>query len=53
MEELAKRLCWEQVGKDGNVAIWRKSVNNGCLKSRPSHIDPPLCDATVDPDKTW
>ncbi|KAG0572375.1 hypothetical protein KC19_VG090000 [Ceratodon purpureus] len=53
MEELAKRLCWEQVGNDGHFAIWRKSVNNVCLKSRPSDIGPPLCDTTVDPDKTW
>lgn len=53
MEELAKRLCWEQVGKDGHVAIWRKSVNNVCLKSRPPDTRPPLCPATADPDKTW
>lgn len=53
MEELAKRLCWEQVGKDGLVAIWRKPRNNNCLRSRSSDSGPALCDAAADPDKTW
>lgn len=53
MEELAKRLCWEQVGKDGIVAIWRKRRSDACLRSRSSDSGPALCDATVDPDRTW
>lgn len=54
MEELAIRLCWEQVGKDELVAIWRKPRSNACLRSRSPDARPALCDAaTVDPDKTW
>ncbi|XP_024376976.1 probable methyltransferase PMT11 isoform X1 [Physcomitrium patens] len=50
MEDLAKHLCWEQVGKDGQVGIWRKPLNHSCLKSRSSDV---LCDPSVNPDETW
>lgn len=53
MEDLAQRLCWEQVGKNGQTAIWHKPTNDVCYKSRPPGTNPPFCDEGDDPDQVW
>uniref|UniRef100_A0A0C9RNM4 Methyltransferase n=1 Tax=Wollemia nobilis TaxID=56998 RepID=A0A0C9RNM4_9CONI len=53
MEDLATRLCWKLVNKEGYIAIWQKPLNNTCYVSRDEGIQPPLCDANDDPDDVW
>ncbi|XP_073391233.1 probable methyltransferase PMT10 isoform X2 [Physcomitrium patens] len=35
IESLTSRLCWKQVGKEGQVAVWRKPLNDSCYIDRP------------------
>uniref|UniRef100_A0A0D6QXJ7 Methyltransferase n=1 Tax=Araucaria cunninghamii TaxID=56994 RepID=A0A0D6QXJ7_ARACU len=53
MEDLATRLCWKLVNKEGYIAIWQKPLNNTCYVSRDEGVQPPLCDANDDPDDVW
>uniref|UniRef100_A0A5B7BS93 Methyltransferase n=1 Tax=Davidia involucrata TaxID=16924 RepID=A0A5B7BS93_DAVIN len=53
MEDLTGRICWELVKKEGYIAIWRKPLNNSCYLNRDPGVQPPLCDATDDPDNVW
>nr|XP_043607484.1 probable methyltransferase PMT10 [Erigeron canadensis] len=53
MEDLTGRLCWELIAKEGYIAIWRKPLNNICYLARNLDVQPPLCDATDDPDNVW
>ncbi|XP_064966307.1 probable methyltransferase PMT11 [Musa acuminata AAA Group] len=53
MQDLAARICWELVKKEGYIAIWRKPLSNTCYESRDSGAQPPLCNADDDPDNVW
>lgn len=53
MANLTSALCWEQLGKDGQIAIWRKPVDNACYEARSFDEGPALCDETDDPDDVW
>ncbi|KAH9324994.1 hypothetical protein KI387_005172, partial [Taxus chinensis] len=53
MEDLATRLCWKLVKKEGYIAIWQKPSNNTCYASRDVGAQPPLCNADDDPDDVW
>lgn len=50
MEELTSHICWELVNRRGEIAIWRKPLNNSCYLSRDGGQQPPLCDSSDDPD---
>lgn len=47
MENLTSRLCWDQVGKDGQIAVWRKPLNNSCYEDRSGDEGPALCEENV------
>lgn len=53
MEELAARICWELVKRDGNIAVWRKPLNNSCYIRHAAGVQPPICDSNDDPDNVW
>lgn len=53
MEDLATRICWKLVKKEGYIAIWQKPVNNTCYVSRDAEIQPPLCNVEDEPDNIW
>nr|XP_023887154.1 probable methyltransferase PMT10 isoform X1 [Quercus suber] len=53
MENLATRICWELVKKEGYLAVWQKPLNNSCYLNRAGEVQPPLCDSDDDPDKVW
>lgn len=53
MENLATRICWELVKKEGYLAVWKKPLNNSCYLNRAGEVQPPLCDSDDDPDKVW
>ncbi|XP_031281591.1 probable methyltransferase PMT10 [Pistacia vera] len=53
MEDLAARICWELVKKDGNIAVWRKPLNNSCYINRAAGVQPPICDSNDDLDNVW
>ncbi|KAF5725300.1 methyltransferase PMT10 [Tripterygium wilfordii] len=53
LEDLANRICWELVKKEGYVAIWRKPLNNTCYLNRDASLQPPLCGSNDDPDNVW
>lgn len=53
MENLATRICWELVKKEGYIAVWRKPLNNSCYLNRADGVQPPLCNSDDDPDKVW
>eukprot|EP00249_Psilotum_nudum_P013575 c24404_g1_i1 orf=734-2785(-) len=53
MVDLAGRLCWELVAKEGYIAIWQKPINNECYYKRDPGTQPPLCDRSEDPNAIW
>ncbi|CAI0617011.1 unnamed protein product [Linum tenue] len=53
MEDLAARICWQLVKKEGNVGIWCKPLNNSCYLGREIGAQPPLCSSSEDPDNVW
>lgn len=53
MVDLATRICWELVKKDGYIAVWRKPLNNSCYFSRAAGVQPPICDSNNYPDNVW
>ncbi|CAI0612501.1 unnamed protein product, partial [Linum tenue] len=53
MGDLAARICWQLVKKEGNVGIWRKPLNNSCYLGREIGAQPPLCSSSEDPDNVW
>ena len=58
MNELTKAMCWElvSVNKDAlngvGVATYRKPTSNDCYEKR-SKQEPPLCEASDDPNAAW
>ncbi|KAK6939941.1 putative S-adenosyl-L-methionine-dependent methyltransferase [Dillenia turbinata] len=44
---------WKELVKEGNIAIWRKPLNNSCYISHDPNIQPPMCDIDDDPDNVW
>ncbi|KAL5559697.1 hypothetical protein UlMin_035908 [Ulmus minor] len=52
LEDLTTRICWKLL-KKGDIAIWQKPLNNSCYLNRESGMNPPLCDASDDPDSVW
>ncbi|XP_068667299.1 probable methyltransferase PMT11 [Aristolochia californica] len=53
MEDLAHRMCWKLVKKEGYLAIWKKPLDNNCYLSRKAGIRPPLCEPDDNPDNVW
>ncbi|CAN1268549.1 Probable methyltransferase PMT10, partial [Linum perenne] len=53
MEDLTRSICWQLVKKEGDVAIWRKPLNNSCYLGREIGAQPPLCSSQEDPDHVW
>ncbi|CAH9075613.1 unnamed protein product [Cuscuta epithymum] len=53
MEDLAGRLCWELVKREGGIAIWKKPLNNSCYVNRRPTATPSLCGTDDDPDYVW
>jgi hypothetical protein len=58
MTELTKAMCWElvSINKDTingvGVATYRKPTSNDCYEKR-SKQEPPLCEASDDPNAAW
>lgn len=48
IEELAESLCWEKKYEKGDIAIWRKKVNEKSCRRKSANI----C-KTRDPDDVW
>lgn len=48
IEELAEQLCWEKKYEKGDLAIWRKKVNDRSCQRK----DAPICQ-TKDADDVW
>ena len=42
--DLAERMCWEVVAKEGVFAIWQKSKDPSCVANRAEGRHPPICD---------
>ncbi|KAI5065436.1 hypothetical protein GOP47_0020131 [Adiantum capillus-veneris] len=53
MLNLTDRLCWTLVAKEHYIAIWQKPSDNTCYKDRPPGSEPPICDASDDPNDVW
>lgn len=53
MVDLATRICWKLVAKEGYLAIWQKPFDNTCYENRTNRSEPPLCGAGYDPDAVW
>ncbi|XVF64476.1 hypothetical protein PTKIN_Ptkin09bG0173000 [Pterospermum kingtungense] len=53
MVDLTARICWEQIKKEGYIAIWRKPLNNSCYLNRCTGVLPPLCDPDDNSDNVW
>ncbi|KAK4802922.1 hypothetical protein SAY86_001125 [Trapa natans] len=53
MQDLATRMCWKLLKKEGYIAIWQKPLNNSCYLNRKMETQPPLCDPSEDPDYVW
>ncbi|XP_074317621.1 putative methyltransferase PMT18 [Silene latifolia] len=53
IEDVAKRLCWEKVVEQGDLAIWQKPINHiECIKSRKTFHTPHICKSD-NPDSAW
>ncbi|XP_074570279.1 putative methyltransferase PMT26 [Curcuma longa] len=58
MTALTKSMCWEMVKKTSDtlnqvgLAIYRKPSDNKCYEQRTKD-NPPLCQASDDPDAAW
>ncbi|PKA53053.1 putative methyltransferase PMT2 [Apostasia shenzhenica] len=51
IEELAKLLCWEKKYEKGDIAIWKKKINDGsCQRERNSSIK--MCNV-ASADDVW
>lgn len=48
IEELAESLCWEKKYEKGDIAIWRKKVNDKSCKRKSAN----KC-KSMDPDDVW
>ncbi|KAJ7516755.1 hypothetical protein O6H91_22G069400 [Diphasiastrum complanatum] len=53
MEDLATRMCWKLVAKQGYIAIWQKPIDKSCYSNRLPGALPTLCDINEDPDSVW
>uniref|UniRef100_A0A0E0MKA7 Methyltransferase n=1 Tax=Oryza punctata TaxID=4537 RepID=A0A0E0MKA7_ORYPU len=58
MAALTKSMCWDMVKKTNDtvdetaMVIFKKPTSNGCYSNR-KQPEPPLCDASDDPDAAW
>ncbi|GJS11126.1 probable methyltransferase PMT13 [Tanacetum coccineum] len=52
LQAVAKALCYESVVVDGNTAIWKKPVDDSCLKTQTQRVFK-LCHKSEDPSYAW
>lgn len=52
LQAVAKALCYESVVVDGNTAIWKKPVDDSCLKTQAQRAFK-LCHKSEDPSYAW
>ena len=50
IEETAKLLCWEKMHEKGEIAIWRKRINNDNCRDQDSQ--PTICESE-NADDVW
>lgn len=52
LQDLASSMCYQILSVEGNTAIWRKSLNDSCIrKNSKSRVK--LCNKQDDPNASW
>ncbi|XP_072980305.1 probable methyltransferase PMT2 [Typha angustifolia] len=52
IEEIAELLCWEKVSEEGEIAIWRKSINTDSCPGRHDEARVSICES-IDSYDIW
>ena len=53
LRELLTSMCFKMYKKKGDIAVWRKSLDNNCYNKLAKDTYPPKCDDSLEPDSAW